>query len=268
MKHSKGGSMGTQPGAAGGWAMKPRRAQTLASSQPWCCIHSQDMGHHVCMCVCLTQCCGFVVFGFFLSSVVFLTFIMHPFTAWTLGLCISEWEYPKEGACFGGPWVSVMLGLRGQPSMGWVCPTSHTDHGRGLPFPVDLSWALDTMMPRAVCQGLKTGCFQSSSISLPCSTSVLSQTVSPAPGHIPVGWSSPSGWRQSERGARASASSSCSQALLCPRTGMSATAPVWDIKGCSSCLVFCFEILILDLGFRCHAPHLLLVLGLVQSCVL
>lgn len=41
--------MGTQPGAAGGWAMKPTRAQTLVSSQPWCCIHSQDMGHHVCV---------------------------------------------------------------------------------------------------------------------------------------------------------------------------------------------------------------------------
>lgn len=65
MKHINGGSMRTQPGVDGGWAVKPRKAETLLNSQPWCYIHSQDMGHHVCMCEGPTQYHGFCVFGFF-----------------------------------------------------------------------------------------------------------------------------------------------------------------------------------------------------------
>lgn len=80
VEHRGGDSMGTQPRVADLWAMKPRRAQTFLSSQPRGCFHSQVTGYHVCISEGAVVSFSLLVF-FFLSSVVFLTFILYPLTA-------------------------------------------------------------------------------------------------------------------------------------------------------------------------------------------
>lgn len=139
--------------------------------------------------------------------------------------------------------------------MGWVCPTSLTDHGLGLHFPNEPamnSGCCDAMssVPK---QGSRLGASNPAASPCPAPPPCFHKKLVHPQGIFLLDELLPAVWRECERKAWASASSSCSQVLLWPRTGMSATAPAWDMKDCSSCLVSCFEILILGLGLQ--VPH-------------
>lgn len=184
---------------------------------------------------------------FFLSSVVFLIFIMYPFTAWTVSLCIFEWEYPK-GACFGGPWVSMMLGLYGQPSMGWVCPTSHRDHGQGLSFPNGPAMSsgccdAKTSVPS---QGLRLGASNPVASPCPAPPPCFHKKLVQPQGIFLLDDLLHAGWRKGEH--EPLPLPAVPKPCFAPGQGLSAKALVWAIKGCSSLLTSCFEIHTLGLG--------------------